>query len=166
MKKIQKLISSVILLSLIFSFTVFGQEETALLSDGQVVSVEVENSIDPRGVLIATRMISLTNNEDGTMTASAQLLAHVSLDYALIRIYIDEYNPDTDDWSTLDYKDTEFFAEDYTESYMSAPGMEFVLEGLTVGRYYRLRGSYVAKGIGRRESGDAATDGVKLTKIY
>lgn len=163
MGKLKRLVGLILVLSLLSSFNTFA-EETTLLPDGQAISIDY-NTIDPRGYLIAARIVSIANNADGTMTVDAQIAAHVSLDYAFIRIYIDEYDEERDDWATVDYQDRTFLAKDYSESFMSSPGFQSTLEGLTVGKYYRVRGSFKAKKEGLQEGGSAETDGVLLTKV-
>ena len=164
MKKIVKILSIALIMSLLLAFSAFAEEEFTLLPEGNNVSIDAQ-TIDPRGMLIATRIIGLTNNTDGTMTIDAQLLAHVSLDYALIRITLEEYDTETEDWRILSSENKIFKAADYDESFMSSPGTIYDVEGLTVGNYYRLKASYRAEKGGTYENATAQTEGVKLTKV-
>ena len=170
MKKrgISKVISLVLILTCLFCSTAYAEEESTLLPDGQTVSLSID-AVEPRGFLIASRIVGITNNEDGTLRAYGHLVAHTTLDYALIAMYLDRYNPDIDDWVNLSYKTVEFnLGEgDCDEVFMSSPSVSYTLsgEGIEPGYYYRVRGTFVAKKEGRRESGGAETDGVLLTDI-
>lgn len=167
-KGVSKVISLVLILTCLFCSTVHAEEETTFLPEGQSVSFNVDVA-EPRGFIIASRIVGITNNEDGTLHAFGQVVAHTTLDYALIAMYLDRYNPDIDDWVNLSYKTVEFnLGEgDCDEIFMGSPSVSYTLsgDGIVPGYYYRLRGTFVAKQGGRRESGGAETDGVLLTDI-
>lgn len=116
---------------------------------------------------MAARTASITNNEDGTLNVYGQIIAHMTLDYASITLYLDRFNPDTDDWETISYQDAEFTLEEKGEIFMGTPTASYTLSGTEIipGYYYRIRGTFIAKKDGRREIQSADTDGVLLTKI-
>lgn len=163
--KIRRVLSLVLIFSLMLSFRV-SAEETKLLPEGQADYYNAE-AVDPRGYLIASRVISITNNEDGTLSALGQIIAHVTLDYAYIALYLDRYNPVTEDWENISYQVAEFTLEEEGEAFMGFPMVSYELSGEDIipGYYYRLRGTYSASKSGRKETSNAATDGVLLTKV-
>ena len=163
---IRKVMCLVTILSILFAMPILAEEETVLLPEGQSVSYNME-AIEPRGYLIATRVASIANNEDGTLDVLGQIIAHTTLDYASITLYVDRYDPDRDDWINLDHHDIEFTIEKDGELVMGTPTVSYTLAGTDIipGYYYRLRGTYIAKKEGRKETLTATTDGVLLTKI-
>lgn len=143
-----------------------AREETTLLPEGQSISYNMEE-IEPRGQLMATRVASIANNEDGTLDVYGQIIAHVTLDYASITLYLERYDFELDDWVYVSDMDAEFTLEEKGEAFMGVPTASYTLsgDGIVPGNYYRIRGIYIAKQGGRRESSNATTDGVLLTKI-
>lgn len=168
MKKgsIRKAICIVTLLSVFFTLPAFAETESTLLPEGQSVSYNAD-VIEPRGYLIASRVASIANNEDGTLGVYGQIIAHTTLDYASITLYLEQFDPEIDDWVSVSYKDAEFTLEEMGEAFMGTPTVSYTLsgEGIKPGYYYRIRGTYIAKQGGRRETTNAATDGVFLTDI-
>ena len=167
MKNTKKLFAIIVILSLVFSISSYA-EETRLLPEEQGVSYKVE-AAEPRSYLVASRIASIANNEDGTLDVYGQIIAHTSLDYACIKLSLERYNPEVDDWLTLSYQEEEFYIgeEGCDEEFMICPSVSYTLsgDGLIPGYYYRIRGSYIIKKDGRRETANALTDGVLLTDI-
>ncbi|PNV60828.1 hypothetical protein C0033_16680 [Clostridium sp. chh4-2] len=162
---IKKLLCLIVVLSMFTAMPALAAEETTLLPEGQSVSLNIEG-IEPRGLLIATRVASIANNEDGTLDVYGQIIAHTTLDYASITLYLERYDFDVDDWVFVSSKDAEFTLEEMGEAFMGVPTASYTLSGgIEPGNYYRIRGIYIAKKDGRRESANAETDGVLLTKI-
>lgn len=165
-KNLKYVVGLSVLFILFSTSLVFAEEETTLLPEGQAVSISID-SADPRGMLIASRVARITNNEDGTLSVSGQIIAHEILDYAYICLYLDRYDEDHDEWINLSFKEAEFTLEEMGEEFMGFPLASYTLTGPDVepGYYYRVRGTYLAKKEGRRESGNAETNGVLLTDV-
>lgn len=155
-----------IILSMFLSMTVLAEDETTFLPEGQSVSYNMEKG-EPRSFLIASRIASIANNEDGTLDVYGQVISHVTLDYALITLYLDRFDPEIDDWVFVSSQEAEFTLEEKGEAFMGVPTASYTLSGSGVipGYYYRIRAIYVVKQEGRRESTNATTDGVLLTNI-
>lgn len=166
LKSIKKVLYMVMLLTTLFTVTVLADEEFTLLPEGQSVSYKMEG-IEPRGYLIASSVASIANNEDGTLSLFGQIITHTTLEYASITLYLERYEPELDDWIYISDNDTEFTLEKDGEAMMGAPTVSFTVEGggIEPGYYYRVKGSYIAKKEGRRETRTVTTDGVLLTKI-
>lgn len=166
LKKLREIVFVSVLFILCGTSLAFAEDESTLLPEGQAVSISID-SADPRGMLIASRVARITNNEDGTLSVSGQIIAHVTLDYAYICLYLDKYNPDTEEWVNISSKEDEFTLEEKGEAFMGFPLASYTLTGPDVepGYYYRVRGTFLAKQGGRRETGNADTDGVLLTDV-
>lgn len=162
----RKIICLVLMFMLVFTMSTSAAEETIFLPEGQSVSKSV-GTPDPRSVLVASRVASIANNEDGTLSVYGQLITHKTLDYASITLYLDRFDPDADDWENISYKDAEFTIEEHGELFMGTPTASYTLSGADIkaGYYYRIRASFIAKKDGRRETAYTETDGVLLTDI-
>ena len=165
-KGMRKTIGLALVFIMLCSIPVFAEEETALLPEGQSVSYKLE-AADPRSFLIASRVASIANNEDGTLSVYGQIISYASLDYASITLYLARYDAELDAWINISYQDAEFTVEEYGKDFMEVPTASYTLTGTEIipGYYYRIRGTFIAKKDGRRESTNATTDGVLLTDI-
>ena len=117
---------------------------------------------DPRGEILSTGIVAISDNGDGTFYVSIETYAHENADRISQTLFLEIWDEGRDDWVYVD--DWEFSTtkeENGGELYEYVVEME--LDGCEVGESYRVRGSHMVRVGSKTESFSSRTDGVTLT---
>ena len=117
---------------------------------------------DPRGEILSTGIVAISDNGDGTFYVSIETYAHENADRISQTLFLEIWDEGRDDWVYVD--DWEFSTtkeENGGELYEYVVEME--LDGCEVGESYRVRGLHMVRVGSKTESFSSMTDGVTLT---
>ena len=117
---------------------------------------------DPRGEILSTGIVAISDNADGTFYVSIETYAHKNADEISQTLFLEICDVGRDDWVYVD--DWEFSTtkvENGGELYEYVVEME--LDGCEVGESYRVRGLHMVRVGSKTESFSSRTDGVTLT---
>ncbi len=117
---------------------------------------------DPRGEILSTGIVAISDNADGTFYVSIETYAHKNADEISQTLFLEIWDEGRDDWVYVD--DWEFSttkSENGGELYEYVVEME--LDGCEVGESYRVRGLHMVRVGSKTESFSSRTDGVTLT---
>lgn len=117
---------------------------------------------DPRGEILSTGIVAISDNGDGTFYVSIETYAHENADEIAQTLYLEIWDEGRDDWVYVD--DWEFATtkeENGGELYEYV--VEMNIDGCEVGESYRVRGSHMVRVGSKTESFSSMTDGVTLT---
>ena len=176
MKQFAKYLFSIVLIGLLMSNVVLANQwnwETANGHHNQSTLLDetVTTSTDSvyyygRGDYLAEGSVQIVNMEDGTLRVTATTLAHVNVDRILHTISLDVWDPDENDWISLNYWDFEITKEEVEGNELHMLNTSFLLTGYEVGRYYRLRGLHGVEIYDELEACATETHGVLLTDLW
>ena len=117
---------------------------------------------DPRGEILSTGIVAISDNADGTFYVSIETYAHKKAEEISQTLFLEIWDEGRDDWVYVD--DWEFSTtkvENGGELYEYVVEME--LDGCEVGESYRVRGLHMVRVGSKTESFSSRTDGVTLT---
>lgn len=154
MKKFMKQVLPFILATL-FSIPAYAQTMPAMeqvtitptlrtIQDTEDVS-EV-SGVMPLGLLLSMCGVRITDEGDGILGVYAYTECHEVVERIKMKLYIDMWNDDANDWSTIKWYDYDWYVEDYPDLHYA--NVQFDVTGLPTGYEYRLRGSHFAWQIG------------------
>lgn len=116
----------------------------------------------PRGEILSTGIVAISDNGDGTFYVSIETYAHENADRISQTLFLDVWDEGRNDWVYVD--DWQFSTtkeENDGELYEYVVEME--LDGCEVGESYRVRGLHMVRVGSKTESFSSMTDGVTLT---
>ena len=117
---------------------------------------------DPRGEILSTGLVAISDNGDGTFDLRIETYAHKNADEISHTLYLEVWDEGRDDWVYVE--DWEFST---TKEENGGELYEYVVEmnvvGCEVGESYRVRGSHWVRVGSKTESFSSRTDGVTLT---
>lgn len=159
------ILSSVICIT--FANPVFAQN-IYLTDSEQIIKTSVETSQvivkQPRGNVISTGILEVSNPGGGEIGVYMQTLTHVEVDETIFGIYLDRWIESEQRWATVaDYKLT-YNKENSPDEDLMTKAISFNVAGQPVDCYYRLRGVHLVILNGDREMITTKTDGVLITK--
>ena len=171
MKRIKYIVIVTVMLVIFTTLNVFaspynlGQytsvnEVSTLLPPGVKQSKATE-SAKPRGVFFARADLTILNNGNGEVGATAVSLFRVPVDEAYITIYLDRWDESAERWYQIDYYEAEFYAKDYPDG-LTTQHINVSFINQKKGCYYRLRGSFGALLGNEYEGFNPVTDGILL----
>lgn len=144
----------VIMIAIFFSRTAFAS------SDIEARPLEISNvskyadktearlTGTPRGRLLSSVSMRLTDEGNGTVKIYADMLCHVPLREMLLWIYLEKWDSETKNWVTEEYQHFEWKAEDYPDEDLTMAMISYHVRGLERGQDYRLRGMFGAFEVG------------------
>ena len=118
----------------------------------------------PRGSIISTGTLRISNGQDGTIGVFMQTLAHVDVDETSFGVYLDRWIESEKRWANIEHYTFSFTKEEYPDEDLAMKSLSFKIVGQPVDCYYRLRGLHLVILNGEREMLTTQTDGVLLTK--
>lgn len=101
----------------------------------------------PRGRLISSIELQLTDKGRGTAGVYADLLCHEPMKDLRIWIFLEKWDETQEDWTTVDFQEFTWLAEDYPDQDLTMAMVGYEVSGLERGQYYRLRGLFGARDI-------------------
>ena len=159
------ILSSVICIA--FATPVFAQN-IYFTESKQITNAAVKTSQDitkqPRGNIISTGILEVSNPGGGEIGVFMQTLTHVDVDETVFGIYLDRWIESEQRWATVaDYKFT-YNKENSPDEDLMTKAISFNVVGQPAECYYRLRGVHLVSVNGNREMLTTKTDGVLITK--
>lgn len=94
----------------------------------------------PRGQLISSFEISITDRGNGTVGLFGDVLCHEPMSEIRMNLYLDIWNDTDSDWENVDDYQFIWKASDIPGEDLTAAVVAFDVKGLERGRDYRLRG--------------------------
>ncbi len=176
MKKKFSFLLAIVISCLVFSITVFGDEEanweeglkniptrreSVLLTEGTNKAVGYGNST--RGNYLGVAGLSLTNKGYNVLGIYADTACHVPVKKIKMNIYLDRWNEEEQDWIQVDaYSFTYEYKEGGED--LTFVSVDFDVSGFPANNYYRLRSFHAVWAFtGALEMQGPMTDGIKLT---
>lgn len=101
----------------------------------------------PRGRLISSIELQLTDKGRGTAGVYADLLCHEPMEKLRIWIYLEQWDEEQENWATINSQQFTWLAEDYPDQDLTMAMVGYEVSGLERGQYYRLRGLFGANDI-------------------
>lgn len=162
MKRFIKSICIGITLCMLCTMTAFGYEQReALLKN---VNEQVIVKPQPRGTVISTGTLRISNEGDGAIGVFMQTLAHVDVDETTFGVYLDRWIESEERWTNVAHYTFSYTKEDYPDEDLAMKSLSFNIVGQPVDCYYRLRGLHLVVLDGTREMLSTQTDGILITK--
>lgn len=116
-----------------------------------------------RGRVLSSVGLQISDEGQGVLGVYAETLCHIPVKEIYMSIYLDVWDERIQDWVTVDYYDYEWKASDNPGRELTDVSVSFLLEGLTRGKTYSLRGAHSAKNfVGVAEAMSSATNGIVL----
>lgn len=120
--------------------------------------------VQPRGNVISTGILQITNRGNGNIGVYIQTLTHSEVDSTTFGIYLDRWIESEKRWSTVaNYKYT-YTKEENPDDDLTVKSISFDIVGQPVDCYYRLRGVHMVTSGEIREMLNSETDGILITK--
>lgn len=162
MKKIIRGICIAIVLCLICTVPAFGSEQKAtFLKD---IREQLVVKPQPRGSIISTGLLRISNAGEGAIGVFIQTLAHVDVDSTTFAIYLDRWIVSEQRWANVAHYTFPFTKEEYPDDDLAMKSLSFKIVGQPADCYYRLRGVHLVELKGEREMLTTETDGILITK--
>lgn len=145
----------------------FGQE-IYFTNPLKAVSESVEGSKavvkQPRGNIISTGILEISNPGNGEIGVYMQTLTHVDIDETTFGIYLDRWLESEQKWlNVADYRFV-YNKENSPNDNLTTKAISFNVLGQPSDCYYRLRGVHIVSSDGTREMLSSQTDGLLITK--
>lgn len=164
MNKYIKTICLGMLICILCTMPVFAieKDQKAILLKGVTEQTVVKPQ--PRGSIISTATLRITNGQDGSIGVFVQTLAHVDVDETTFGIFLDRWIDSEKRWANVEHYTFSFTKEEYPDEDLAMKSLSFKILGQPVDCHYRLRGLHAVVLDGNREMLTTETDGVLLTK--
>ena len=137
-------------------------DQNVFLLKGKTEQIVVKPQ--PRGSIISTGTLRISNGQDGSIGVFMQTLAHVDVDETVFGIYLDRWIESEKRWANVDHFTFSYTKEEYPDEDLAMKSLSFKIIGQPVDCYYRLRGLHAVVLNGMREMLTTETQGVLLTK--
>lgn len=165
-KRLLKMILG-IALSVAYITPAFGQE-IYFTDPLKAVNESVERSKafvkQPRGSIISTGILEISNPGNGEIGVYMQTLSHVDIDETTFGVYLDRWIESEQRWlNVADYKFV-YNKENSPDDDLMTKAISFNIIGQPSDCYYRLRGVHIVSSDGTREILTSQTDGLIITK--
>ena len=176
MNIILKIGSSALLVSMLFTSSVFAsfENEWEQVAQQQLISQEstllpetvkssAEHEAVTRGRYIASSGLTIVNEGYGTLGVHVDTLAYEPVKKIKMTIYLDQCDQERGNWTQLGGKELGY-TDEAGDDNLHAASEYFLVENLETEKYYRLRGLHAVWSFdGFVESHATMTDGILLT---
>lgn len=175
MKKIKKIFGMAAMITMLASNIVYAQNpvlEEIAISDYQSESVLLPSNVlesqndgyaERRGVILSTAMLTITNQQDGTLYVTVNTVAHRNVDKIYQTVFLDEWNEEDEDWVKVGYWEFERSKEEEEDGNLSSYHVGFTVQNATLNKYYRARAIHLVELGDDLEGKSTQTNGVLLT---
>lgn len=165
-KKLLKMILGVVI-SIACVTPVFGQG-IYFTNPLKVVNESVKGSKavvkQPRGSVISTGILEISNPGNGEIGVYMQTLSHVDIDETTFGVYLDRWIESEQKWANVaDYRFV-YNKENSPDDDLTTKAISFNILGQPSDCYYRLRGIHMVLSDGTREMLSSQTDGILISK--
>lgn len=161
MKKVIKSICIGMVLCLLCTMPTFGfEQKVTLLKD---TNSQLVVKPQPRGSIISSGSLRISNEGGGAIGVFMQTLAHVDVDVTTFGLYLDRWITSEKRWANVAHYTFPFTKEEYPDEDLAMKSLSFKIVGQPVDCYYRLRGIHLVELNGEREMLSTETDGILIT---
>lgn len=129
------------------SITVYAEEmniDSRVRNIEDVTTVVNENVAritgTPRGMMISSVELSITDLGGGTVQLFGKVLCHEAMEKIKLNLYLDQWLEDSQDWDQLEKFELEWLAEDYPNEDLTMAYAYVDVANLDRGEEYRVRG--------------------------
>lgn len=136
--------------------------DTELMPTDQKYSIDTYLVLE-RGMILSSCTVRITNAGWGKIGIFAQTLAHTSIDWGYITIYLDRWSEDRQTWANMEKYEFEFLPEDEPTGELHAMAVDFNNTDQEPGYYYRLWSYHEVEKDGEWEGKRVRTDGILIT---
>ena len=172
MKKLKRLVFAAVSIMMMLVQVAYAQmpnwedmldyHSQSVLKPGELTDTD-RVSGGARGIMLSTAILNITNEEDGTLYITADILVHKKIDKAYQTVFLDEWNEEKNDWVQIGYWEFERSKEEEEDGELTSYHVGFTVTGCVVNRYYRARAMHLVE-LGDQMEGKATqTNGVLLT---
>lgn len=149
-RKILMLLSTILIIR---SFPVYGQVNnyseqenvSSVVVNKQSSAIESKITKMPRGRVLSSATLQISDEGNGILGVYADTLCHVSVKQINLVIYLDIWNEARQDWQSVDSYRYAWSSTDSPNGSLSMAVVSFDIEELSRGRKYRLRALHSAK---------------------
>lgn len=143
--------------------TAVGHHNQSVLLDEEAISASDVIYRNARGDYLAEGSVQIANMQDGRIRINVTTLAHRNVDKIMHTVFLDIWEADYNDWSTLDYWEFEQTKEETENGELYMLDTYFYLSGYETNRYYRVRGLHGVEYNDELEACATETNGVLIT---
>ena len=105
---------------------------------------EVRAMGNPKGRLISSVDVGMTDKGGGTVGVNAELLCHEPMKRLRIWLYLEKWNSEDEDWESLQYEQFSWVATDYPDEDLTMAIVSYDIPNLERGQDYRMRAIFGA----------------------
>lgn len=172
MKKMKRIVWAVIVLAMLMVSTCYAMpnttweelsdpnRESVLLTDGETTDTATTQDT-ARGQVLASGILQITNNADGTLYVSVDTYSYKVVDKIYQTVFLDKWNESEERWVQVGYWDFERSLEE--EEDLSYYHVGFTVTGCELNCYYRARALHFVQWGDDMEGKSTQTNGVLLT---
>lgn len=117
----------------------------------------------PRGSVISTGTLRISNEGKGEIGVFIQTLAHIDVDETTFGVFLDRWLEGDQRWANVAHYTFSYTKEEYPDEDLAMKTLSFKIVGQPVDCYYRLRGLHLVEANGVREMLTTETDGILIT---
>ena len=173
MKKIKRLLGALIMIAVMMHGIAYAKEPTwedfavptkiSVCLPDTIFSSQDINRVQTRGRILSTAMLTITNEQDGTLYITVNTLAHQNVDKIYQTVFLDQWNEEKEDWVQIGYWEFVRDKEEESDGHLSSYPLGFTVQNCEPNKYYRARAMHLVQ-IGDDMEGKATeTNGVLLT---
>ena len=171
MRKLKKLMGTMLLMTMLASKSVYASElnwealseshnQSVLLQQDKTESMDaVDNSA--RGMYLSTAMLEIQNEQNGNLHIGVDTLTHVYVDRIYQVVFLDVWDETKEDWQQIGKWTFERTKEE--EENLASYYVGFTVTDCPVNRYYRARAMHLVEVDDIMEGKATETNGVLLT---
>lgn len=160
-----------LIMSLSFVTSAYAQanlERSVIASNSPFVVTQNYNvsrfaQIQPRGSVISTGILQISNRGNGNIGVYIQTLTHKEVDETTFGVYVDRWIESEKRWANVASYKFSYTKEDNPDDDLTIKSLSFDVVGQPVDCYYRLRGAHMVVLDGNREMLTSETDGILIT---
>lgn len=173
MKKIKRLLGALIMMVVMMYSVAYAKDptwedfavptKTSVCLPDTIFSSQDINRVQTRGRILSTAMLTITNEQDGTLYITVNTLAHQNVDKIYQTVFLDQWNEEKEDWVQIGYWEFVRDKEEESDGQLSSYPLGFTVQNCELNKYYRARAMHLVQ-IGDDMEGKATeTNGVLLT---
>lgn len=173
MRKLKKVLISAMFLAMTVPNMVYADVPTwkevalesnksMLLDEGEITSDDILRN-DARGIRLSTALLSITNEQDGTLHIVVDTFTHKDVDRIYEAVFLDMWDEKMEDWRQIEDWTFEKTKEETEDGKLSSHRVSFLVNGCELNRYYRARAMHLVQWGDDMEGKATETNGVLLT---